>query len=131
MLTGDVYRAAERNEYGDPVDADGNVTRLGATPTLPDSLPIDLGQFGFVGTISGLILGGQSIQPDTGGHVVSVTTDMVGVPTASPVQLCHGDVVVVGGIRYRIDGPRRWGHDHPLTGSPKRYTWVKATAKYN
>lgn len=114
MITGTVYRATKRDAYGDPVDDDGNVVKPGP-----------------VGEITGLIFGGQSVESvNTRGHVVS-TEGLVGVPAGSPVQLRQGDHLVVDDIKYQVDGPRLWTHPHSLTGTPRRYTWVKVKALHN
>lgn len=118
MITGTVRRALKRNEFGDALDDDGNVV-----PTTSDG--------NVVGTISGLIFGAQTVESvNTRGHVVS-TEGLVGVPIGSPAQLTHGDVLVVDGITYQVDGHQLWSYPHSLTGTPRRYTWIKVKALIN
>jgi hypothetical protein len=119
--TGTVYRAAQKNEHGDPVDADGNIVRLsgdGATK---------------IGTISVIIGGASGTTRSTQviqirGDVVS-TEGMIGFPADSPIQLEAGDVVETAGQRWAISGPVLWGWGpHSLTGNPPRFRWISATA---
>jgi len=115
-----VWRAAERDRNGDPVDADGNVIRVGADGTM-------------VGTITGLIVGAQSVTDARARGSVTSTEGMLGVPVDG-LALKHDDTVVTDtGIRWRVAGPPQWGKRHSLTGSTAtaRYVWWKATALYN
>lgn len=115
-----VYRAPKRDAYGDPVDDNGNVIRIGTDGTL-------------VGTLD-VIIGGQSVGTvNTRGDVAS-TEGQIGAPTAAAITLEHGDTVVTeDGIRYRVTGPALWGRPHSLTGSTAtaRYRWHTVTALHN
>lgn len=122
-MIGTVYRAAARNEHGDPVDTDGNIVRLSGDDTAK------------LGQITGVIIGGSSGSTrsvtDLGlrGDVVS-TDGMLGYPSNSEIQLQAGDVVEIDAVgqRFQINGPTLWGRPHSLTGRPARYQWIAATA---
>ncbi|CAN5888279.1 hypothetical protein BH10ACT9_BH10ACT9_35550 [soil metagenome] len=117
-VTGTVRRALKRNEFGDALDDDGNVVPATSNGNV-------------VGTITGLIFGGQTVESvNTRGHVIS-TEGLVGVPAASAVQLTHGDLLEVDGIQYQCEGPPLWYRPHSLTGSPRRYTWIRVRALIN
>lgn len=120
MTAATVYRAPKRDAHGDPVDDNGNPLRLSGDGTTK------------IGTITGVILGGQSVAAvGTRGDVVS-TEGQIGVPTAAAIALEHGDVLQLdNGTRYRITGPQLWGRPHSLTGTPARYAWWQATATVN
>lgn len=116
MSTGQLYRPAARDANGDPVDGDGNVIRVGSDGTN-------------VGDVHGLILGGPNWQPANGGTVD--TSGLVGVPVSEPVQPTNGDLLVLDGIRYRVQGPPQWSQSNTLTGTPRRYRWFTVTAVAN
>jgi len=81
-----------------------------------------------VGAITGLPFGGESVGTvDTRGDVAS-TAALTGAPTDAAVQLQHADVLVVGGIRHNVSGPRLWDCPHSLSGIPRRFYWVQAGA---
>lgn len=118
MATGTLYRAPSRDAYGDPIDLDGNVIHVGNIGTE-------------VGTIDGLVIGGPKWQTaDARGDVVD-TTGLVGIPVAEPAQPQHGDLLVVDGIRYTIQGPPQWAHANTLSGTPSRYRWFTITGTAN
>jgi hypothetical protein len=119
-VIGTVYRAPKRDAHGDPMDESGNPVRLSGDGTTK------------VGTLSGLILGGQSVAAVGTRSDVASTEGLIGVPTAAAIRLQHGDVVALeDGTRYRITGPQLWGRPHSLTGTPARYAWWQATATVN
>ena len=101
MATGVLYRPVARDEHGDPVDSGGNVTRVGDE----------------VGSINGLVLGGPNWQP-AGGGVVD-TTGLVGVPVTEQYQPEHGDLLVVDGVRFKVQGPPQWA-SRGLVATPPR-----------
>jgi hypothetical protein len=116
-----VFRAPQRDAHGDPIDQDGNPVRLSGDGVAK------------VGTITGLIVGGQKVtHVRTRGDVAS-TEGLIGVPTEA-IRLQHGDILqTVDGLRYTVSGPALWGRPHSLTGSTvtARYTWWEATATVN
>ncbi|BCP11882.1 hypothetical protein MINTM020_39800 [Mycobacterium paraintracellulare] len=118
MVTATVYRAAARNEHGDPIDQDGNVVRDDETA---------------IGTI-GVIIGGdsgstRSVSQDSGllGDVVR-TAGMVGYPIAAGITLQPNDILRIGGQRLKVIGPSLWPDIHSLSGRPLRYRWVSYVA---
>jgi hypothetical protein len=118
-VLGVVYRAPRRNEHGDPVDADGNPVRLSGDGVAR------------VGTINGLVPGGDTVTTvATRGDVVS-TAGLIGAPVDSPTLLRHGDILEIDGTRYAITGLRMWGHANSLTGTVPTHYWIKATATIN
>ncbi|MCA2261986.1 hypothetical protein A5626_09590 [Mycobacterium marseillense] len=113
-----VFRAAGRNEHGDPIDNDGIVVR-------DDDVPL--------GTLD-VIVGGdsgatRSASQERGlrGDVVS-TSGMVGYPIASGITLQPNDILAVGGQRLKVIGPSLWPDTHSLSGRPLRYRWVSYVA---
>ncbi len=111
-----LYRPPARNEHGDPIDDNGNVVRVGSDGTE-------------VGEINGLVLGGPSWRPiNERGDVVD-TTSMVGVPVTEPNQPRHGDLLVVDGVKFKIQGPPQW-MTRGLVATPARYHWwtISSTA---
>jgi hypothetical protein len=115
VATGTLYRPAARDANGDPIDADGNVIRVGNDGTK-------------VGDIRGIVIGGPSWRPADNGTVD--TTGLVGVPTSEPFQPTHGDLLVLDGVSYRIQGPPQWA-SRGLVETPPRYRWWTATAVAN
>ncbi|GAB7068763.1 hypothetical protein H7J06_05940 [Mycobacterium hodleri] len=115
MATGTLYRAAALDAYGDPVDSDGNVIRVGSDGTR-------------VGVVHGIVIGGPSWRPADGGTVD--TTGLIGVPTTEPNQPMHGDRLVLDGIRYTVQGPPQWA-TRGLVDTPTRYRWWAVTATSN
>jgi hypothetical protein len=127
MPTGTVYRAVERNAHGDPVDENGNVYRLGANSALPEGIPITLGQHGLVGQLE-IVFGGQTVQSvRTRGEVAS-TEGMIGARRSDPVQLQHGDRLVVGGVTHAVAGPPLWDCPSTLTGTDFGWRWHRIEA---
>jgi hypothetical protein len=113
-VIGTVYRAAARNAHGDPVDTKGNVTRLDG-----DNL---------VGTVTGLVMGGQSVVQSGGRQESSDTSGQIGVPTASTVRIQFGDRVDIDGVRYQVTSRPEWDHASSLTGTTFGHYWVRVTA---
>jgi len=50
------------------------------------------------------------------------TTGLVGVPALEDVQPKHGDLLVVDGTRYKVQGPPQWA-SRGLVSTPPRYRW--------
>ncbi|SHX04608.1 Uncharacterised protein [Mycobacteroides abscessus subsp. abscessus] len=117
MISGKVYRVVTRDAHGDPIDADGK--------------PVRLTDDGLVGTVVGLIMGGQAVQPVTGRGEVASTEGLIGAPRGAAVKLQHGDRLVIGQITYQISGPRLWDFPSNLTGQDLGLYWIKATATTN
>lgn len=116
MITATIYRAAARNEDGDPIDTDGSVVR-------DDTVA--------VGTVD-IIVGGnsgstRSVTPFGRGETVS-TAGQIGYPIASGVTLQPDDILVVDGQRYKIIGPSLWPDAHSLSGRPLQLRWVSYVA---
>lgn len=112
MATCTLYRPAARDVNGDPVDADGNVIRVGADGTK-------------VGTVNGIVIGGPSWRPANVRGNVYDTSGLVAVPVAE-AQPQTGDLLVSDGIRYHV-GPRQWVSRGLVTTSA-RYSWWQVTA---
>jgi hypothetical protein len=114
-MEGIVYRAPKRDKNGDPTDDDGNVIR-----GLPE-----------VGTIHGIIMGGQSVTPNWSRQESADTTGLIGCPTSEPVKLRHGDRVVINGLKYSVVGQPQWDYPHDLTGTDFGYYWCRVEATVN
>lgn len=115
-MNGVLYRPAKVDRNGDPVDADGNVVRVGADGTL-------------VGAVIRLILGAASTG-DAGVRGTTFNTDgLIGFPTNGLLPKPGDTLVTSDGVKYRI-GVGQWGRVHSLTGSAStaRYRWHEATA---
>lgn len=111
-----LYREPPRNEHGDPVDADGNVVRVGSDAE--------------VGEINGLVMGGPSWRPiNDRGDIVN-TTGMVGVPVTESHQPRHGDLLVVDGVKFKVQGPPQW-MNRGLVATRPRYHWWTITSTAN
>ncbi|ASW91270.1 hypothetical protein [Mycobacterium marseillense] len=119
MTTATVYRAAGRNEYGDPIDADGNVVR-------DDDVAL--------GTLD-VIIGGdsgstRSVSQERGlrGDVVSTSGMIAYRIDSGGITLQPNDILVVGGQRLKVIGPSLWPDAHSLSQRPLRYRWVSYVA---
>jgi hypothetical protein len=116
VITATILRPVGLNDDGDPIDGDGNVIRDDAVS---------------VGTVD-IIVGGdsgstRSVTQFGRGETVS-TSGQIGYPISSGVTLQPGDILVVGGARYKIIGPTLWPDQHSLTGRPLRFRWVSYVA---
>lgn len=118
MTTATVYRAAGRNEYGDPIDNDGNVVR-------DDDVAL--------GTLD-VIIGGDSgstrsvtQERSLRGDVVS-TSGMIGYRIDSGITLQPNDILAIGGQRLKVIGPSLWPDAHSLSGRPMRFRWCSYVA---
>ncbi|HWF28708.1 MAG TPA: hypothetical protein VG327_10080 [Mycobacterium sp.] len=132
-----VYRpnqiAMDRN--GDPIDADGNVTR----PESPHS---------YLGTLDVVFsnLQTQPIEPrlsGSGGRGVdrgeaADISGQVGAPRDAEIQLRHGDrLVVEDGVGsgdstvWQVSGPRLFDTPNSLTGWGHRLYWIAVLSTVN
>ena len=119
MSTGTVYRAPKRDRHGDPVDSDGS-------PVQPSGDGVAK-----VGTLEGLIFGGQSVRPLPGRGEVASSEGLIGAPRNAAVKLQHGDRLDVDGTRYQVIGPRRFYYPHSITGTDLGLYWVRVEATVN
>jgi hypothetical protein len=121
--SGDVFRAPKRDRHGDPVESDG-VT------------PVDLTAHGdaFLGTLTNIIMGGQSASPSMGRQESSDTTGTIGCRRDFTPKLKLGDRIIIDGVEYQC-GPTEWDNDHSFTDSTVAGTlgggiyWVKVSAR--
>jgi hypothetical protein len=130
-VIGEVYRAPNRDRYGDPVDDDGNPVDM-----------LDPSGLCHIGRIDSLVMGGQSwSRVQTRGEVAD-TTGMIGCPVAGflplelpftlgELKLTHGDRIDIDGVRYSVVGPRLWDYENSLTGTNFGRYWVHVTAATN
>ena len=109
-----LYRPAARNEHGDPVDGDGNVTRNGTA----------------VGDIDGIVFGGPRWRPINDRGDIVDTSGMVGIPVTAQHQPRHGDTLVIDATPYAVKGPPQW-QTRGLVATPPRYHWWTVTARSN
>ncbi|KAA0083273.1 hypothetical protein CIW52_12620 [Mycolicibacterium sp. P9-64] len=115
MVTGTVYRAPARNAHGDPVDTGGNVVRLDDGAAL-------------VGTINGVILGGQAVASSRGRQESSDTSGQIGCPTTEAVHLQFGDRIDIRSVRYKVISRPAWDDPSALTGTEFGYAWFDVEA---
>jgi hypothetical protein len=108
-MIGQVYRVPSRDAHGDRV-VDGKVVH----PT--DGVAL-------VGSINGIIMGGQSVTPSRGRQESSDTTGQIGCPTTEVVHLQFGDRIDIGGVRYKVTSRAAWDYPSALTGSSFGYAW--------
>lgn len=111
--TGLLYRPYQVNfdRNGDPVDADGNVTRQES----PDT---------FVGTLYGILTGGPSASTALARGEFSDTTGKFGIPTQNAYKVQFGDRLVIDGITYRVTERPDWDYPNSMSGTPPDYAWV-------
>jgi hypothetical protein len=113
-VIGTVYRATARNAHGDAIDSDGNVTRLDG-----DTL---------VGTVTGLVMGGQSVAVSRGRQESSDTSGQIGIPTTNTVHVQFGDRVDIDGVRYKVTSRPEWNYPSSLTGTSFGRYWLHVEA---
>jgi hypothetical protein len=88
----------------------------------------------FIGVITGVVMGGASPQnlsrfPDT----VS-TEGQVGIPyeQESGIIVDKDDLLIIGGVKFLVTGPRQWEEDHEFAGAAGSvvddYYWVRVEA---
>ena len=83
----------------------------------------------YVGIISGIIMGGQSVQPIRGRLAETASTEgMIGYPSSEAITLRHGDRIDISGVRYSVVGQPQWDYPHHLTGTSFGYRWHKVDA---
>ena len=112
-MNASVYRAPHRDRHGDAVDDEGNPTGLE-----------------FIGTATGVIIGGQNWHSRNTRGEIADTTGQIGFPRSGLIPQ-HGDRVLVQGVMYSVVGKPQWDHDHPWTGTDLGYAWVKVDATIN
>lgn len=115
-MIGTVYRATRRNAHGDAVDGNGNVVRPSGNADV------------LVGTITGIIMGGQSVAPSRGRQESSDTTGQIGCPTTEAVHLQFGDRIDIAGVRYKVTSRAEWDYPSSLTGTDFGYAWFHVEA---
>lgn len=100
-----VYRP-ERNHKGDVIG------------TLDDYL---------VGEISGVVIGGPSVQPVGRFPGVMSTEGQLGIPWSqdSGIVVQQYDRLVMDGLWYAVTSSRLWTGDNVLTGSRSSYYWIE------
>ena len=115
-LTGTVYRAPQRDRHGDPIDYWAN--------------PVDMADpdgWAYVGTISGVIIGGQSVSPSRGRQESSDTTGQIGCRRTGSVKLQFGGRIDIDGQRYKVVSRPEWDYPH-WTGTSFPLYWVRVEA---
>lgn len=107
-IVGEVYRS-QKDRRGDPING----------PTVSEG--------NHVGTISGVIVGGQSARSRDGREERSDTSGQLGCPRDG-IKLEPGDRVVIQSVVYSIVGPREFDYPSSLTGDVFPYYWVDVRA---
>ena len=108
---GKVYRTPLRNRNGDPVDADGNVIRVGADGT-------------YVGEVKGILMGGLSASPSLSRQESSDTSGQIGIPNKNLIKVQFGDRIVIDGVKYKVTSRGRWDYPNSMSGTRPEYHWV-------
>lgn len=118
-LSAKVYRAVHsRDPHGDPIDADGNVTRLE-------------GNDGYIGTVYGLIMGGQAPYSQLDRQESSNTTGQIGIPNKNTIKVQFGDRLVVNGVKYKVTSKGMWDYPQLMSGTRPEFHWVTVDATIN
>lgn len=118
-LSAKVYRAVHsRDPHGDPIDTDGNVIRLE-------------GNDGYIGTVHGLIMGGQAPYSQLDRQESSNTTGQIGIPNKNTIKVQFGDRLVVNGVKYKVTSKGMWDYPQLMSGTPPEFHWVTVDATIN
>ncbi|SKY04087.1 Uncharacterised protein [Mycobacteroides abscessus subsp. massiliense] len=118
-LSAKVYRAVHsRDEHGDPIDEHGNVIRLE-------------GDDGCIGTVYGLIMGGQAPFSSLDRQESSNTTGQIGIPNKNAIKVKFGDRLVINEMKYKVTSTGMWDYPQLMTGTPPEYHWVTVDATIN
>lgn len=116
-LPGKVYRAAfGRNDDGDPIDSDGNVTHVEE----------NLGCF--VGDLIGIGLGGPSASPTLGRQTTSDTTGQISIPLKGNPAIKFNDILLIDSVRYKVVSRPLWVHANSMTTTQPRLAWYRVDA---
>lgn len=117
--SGDVFRAPKRDRHGDPIDDDGNPVRV-----------LDKSGQAFVGTLTGIIMGGQSASRRLQNSESSDTSGMIGCLRNHSVKVKHGDRIVIDGVKYEVTSRPEWQYGHSFADTDwSPYYWVDVTAR--
>jgi hypothetical protein len=118
--TGKVFRAPKRDRHGDPINLDGSPVEL-----------MDEEGNAFIGTLTDIIMGGQSASRSKLMQETADTSGMLGCRRDLEPKLQLGDRVVIDGIKYEVASTpaQGWDHDHPFTGTNFNRYWVDVKAR--
>lgn len=116
-LPGKVYRAAfGRNEDGDPLDQDGNVTHVEE----------NLGCF--VGNLIGILMGGPSASPALARGTTSDTSGQIGIPAKGNPPVKFNDILLIDSVRYKVVSRPEWNFANSMTTTQPTYSWYRVDA---
>lgn len=116
-LPGKIYRAAfGRNDNGDPIDADGNVTHVEE----------NLGCF--IGDLVGILPGGPSASPTLGRGTESDTTGQIGIPIKGNPVVKFNDILLIDSVRYKVVSRAKWAFANSMTTTQPMYMWFNVDA---
>lgn len=116
--SGDVFRAPKTDRHGDPVDDAGNPVKI-----------TDKEGLAFLGTLTDIIMGGQSASKVLSRQESSDTSGMIGCRRDRTPKLKFGDRIVIDGIKYEVKSPPEWDHPHSFTGTNFNRYWVDVIAR--
>ncbi|WP_124712690.1 hypothetical protein [Mycolicibacterium nivoides] len=83
-----------------------------------------------IGDITGVVIGGSSVQPLARFPGVVDTTGLLGVPFGqeSGIVVQQHDRLFVDGTLYAVTSDRLWTSENVLTGSTPTYYWVEVSS---
>lgn len=116
--TGKVFRAVKQDRFGDPVNNDGSPLNM-----------FDVEGNAFIGTLTDIIMGGQSASRSKAMQESADTSGMLGCRRDLTPHLKFGDRIEIDGIRYEVASAPEWDHDHPFTGTNFGRYWVDVKAR--
>jgi hypothetical protein len=92
--------------------------------------PVEL-EDSYIGDLTNVIVGGAAPQPLARFPMQFSTEGQIGVPYEqdSGIVLQPNDLVVIGGVKYIVQGARQWEEDHVFAGPASEvlddYYWVE------
>ena len=80
-----------------------------------------------IGTVTGVVMGGPSVQPTRNFPGVVDTTGQIGIPWAqeSGIVVQQHDRLLIESTVYAVVSDRLWTGKNELTGSQPSYYWVE------
>lgn len=81
----------------------------------------------YIGDVTGVVLGGPSVQPVRNFPGVVSTEGQIGVPWQqdSGIVVQQHDRLVMDGVLYAVTSDRLWTGSNVLTGTQPSYYWVE------
>lgn len=82
-----------------------------------------------IGTVTGVVFGGPSVQPTARFPGVVDTSGQLGIPweQSSGIVVQQHDRLLIDGTLYAVTSDRLWTHENTLTGTRPSHYWVETT----